>query len=227
METKIGIYDSGIGGVSVLIRLIKDWKGGNYLYLGDNANMPYGSRSEKELFRLAKENVDRLLSAGATDIVLACNTMSMTVLKLIEKYSPVPVFGIVPPDPGRGGAIFGTPNTIACLAKNGVSAALYSLPNLAREIEKSALDLKKLTILDHLGKIPVEYDKIVLGCTHYWFVRNAFAEIFPNAVISDGYDMLQKSLKNVVKTDFFAMRTNVLFFGENSDWNRSVFLRFC
>lgn len=226
MEAKIGIYDSGIGGISVLIRLIKDWKGGNYLYLGDNANMPYGSRSAVEISRLAKENVDRLIAAGATDIVLACNTMSLAVLEETRAYSPVPVFGVVPPDPGSGGAIFGTPNTVACLAKNGASAALYSLPDLARDIEKSAPDFKNLTIPDHLAKIPVGYDTIVLGCTHYWFVREAFSELFPKATVSDGYGTLQKELKNAVKSDFFAEKTNVSFIGRCADVNRAVFLRF-
>lgn len=68
MKEKLGLYDSGIGGISVLIGMIKEWKGGEYIYCGDNKNAPYGSRSEEELLRLAEENVRRLTESGATGL---------------------------------------------------------------------------------------------------------------------------------------------------------------
>ena len=226
MKEKLGLYDSGIGGISVLIGMIKEWKGGEYIYCGDNKNAPYGSRSEGELMRLAEENVRRLTESGATRIVLACNTLSVTVLEKLRAVSPVPVHGIFPPDPGAGGAVFSTPDTAAALAKKGVSAALYSLPGLAGEIEKSVPDGKKLTIPDHLKKIPKCYAKIALGCTHYRFIERELKEIFPQAEFCDGIPYLLKELKKHIKPDFFDYALSVSFIGECREVNRTVFLRY-
>lgn len=106
MKEKLGLYDSGIGGISVLIGMIKEWKGGEYIYCGDNKNAPYGSRSEEELLRLAEENVRRLTESGATRIVLACNTLSVTVLETLRAVSPVPVHGFFRPILGRAERCF-------------------------------------------------------------------------------------------------------------------------
>ena len=134
-----------------------------------------------------KKTSGRLTESGATRIVLACNTLSVTVLETLRAVSPVPVHGIFPPDPGVGGAVFSTPDTAAALAKKGVLAALYSLPGLAGEIEKSVPDGKKLTIASTtLKKIPKCYAKIALGCTHCRFIERELKGIFPQAEFCDG-----------------------------------------
>ena len=107
-----------------------------------------------------------------------------------------------------------------------MSAALYSLPGLAGEIEKSVPDGKKLTIPDHLKKIPKCYAKIALGCTHYRFIERELKEIFPQAEFCDGIPYLLRELKRHIKPDFFDYALSVSFIGECREVNRTVFLRY-
>ena len=92
----IGVFDSGVGGISVLRELIRIMPNENYLYLGDSENAPYGTRSLEEVRALTFENVERLLQEGAKGVVIACNTAtSAAVAALREKYPQLPLVGMV------------------------------------------------------------------------------------------------------------------------------------
>ena len=93
----IGVMDSGVGGLSVLKRLVEVMPNQAFLYFGDNQNAPYGNKSKRELLRLVTSNIIYLLSYNVKAIVVACNTLSMGLMTEIKEFSPVPVFFVFPP----------------------------------------------------------------------------------------------------------------------------------
>ena len=96
MNRPIGVFDSGIGGLSLLADLMRALPRENFLYLADNASVPYGNRPREEIGALAARCADFLLQRDAKCIVVACNTITGTCVKDLRAKSPVPVFGVEP-----------------------------------------------------------------------------------------------------------------------------------
>ena len=90
----IAVIDSGIGGISLLSDLIKNFPNEKFLYLGDNNNAPYGEKSKHELIALTMKNIDYVKSFGIKAIVFACNTISVNILLNTMEYSNLPVYGM-------------------------------------------------------------------------------------------------------------------------------------
>lgn len=199
----IGFLDSGMGGISVLKETFKILPFENYIYYGDSFNNPYGSKSEDELFKIVSNIVDYLIDIGCKIIVLACNTATVSCLsKLRSKYKDVILVGTVPAikvscDNGSYNTlVMATPYTIKTERvsklihdnkKDYQSIDLLSCDNLAYLIEN---DMKEdIDIL--LNRLLLKYknsslDTIVLGCTHYSFIKSKIKEILPNVNLVDG-----------------------------------------
>ena len=93
----IGVFDSGVGGISVLRELVKIMPEEHYLYLGDSLHAPYGTKDIEEVRTLTIQNVDRLLELGAKSIVIACNTATSAAVAVLRKmYPELPLVGIEP-----------------------------------------------------------------------------------------------------------------------------------
>ena len=93
----IGVLDSGLGGISVLRELVKLMPGEDFIYYGDSANAPYGTRTPEEVIDLTKKDVEFLLERGAKAIVVACNTATSAGIQILrERYTDIPVIGIEP-----------------------------------------------------------------------------------------------------------------------------------
>lgn len=151
MEEKyIAVIDSGLGGLSVLALLKKEFPAERFLYFGDNDNAPYGEKTETELLFLTMRNLDYILQFGVKAIVVACNTLSVTLLPDIREYSGLKTFGVFPPVhkyliAGEKTLLLCTPLT----AKKYLGTpGLYilALPTLAREVEKNALCLNNIKL---------------------------------------------------------------------------------
>ena len=96
-KNPIGVFDSGVGGVSVLSELISVMPNEDFLYFGDSYNAPYGTKSNDEILKLSQACTKKLLDMGAKAIVIACNTATSVAVKhLREKYSSIPIIGIEP-----------------------------------------------------------------------------------------------------------------------------------
>src|SRR5687768_16892985 len=93
----IGVFDSGIGGLTVAKQIVKELPNESIIYLGDTARVPYGTRSKEVVTKFAKELADFLLKRNVKVLVVACNTISAVALDEIKKMSPVPVIGVVKP----------------------------------------------------------------------------------------------------------------------------------
>lgn len=208
MEDKdrpIGVFDSGVGGISVLRELYKIMPNEDFIYFGDSVNAPYGTKPVEEIRRLTIANVNDLLLQGAKGIVVACNTATAAaVRRLREMYPDLPLVGIEPAlkpaalQPGHPRVlVMATPMTIHgdkyknLMARYEDKADIIGLPcpGLMEFVESGNTDGDDLKafLLELLSPYLRDIDAIVLGCTHYPFVRAAITQIAGERVrIYDG-----------------------------------------
>lgn len=185
----IALYDSGVGGLSVLRAAQTALPHERLLYFGDQANVPYGSRSLEELRAIAEASARFLLSQGAKLIVIACNTASAAALKHLRAVFPdVPFVGMEPAvkpaaeqSHTRKVGVLATPSTfhgelyasvVERFAKD-VEIFQSTCPGLVKQIEKARLNTPKTRrILEEavLPMLDAGADTLVMGCTHYPFV---------------------------------------------------------
>ena len=104
----IGVFDSGIGGLTVVKALIDELPGESIVYFGDTARVPYGTKSKSTIVKFSLENVEFLLRFGVKCIVIACNTSSSWALPTLRKYFKVPIIGVI--RPGAQAAVRATRN---------------------------------------------------------------------------------------------------------------------
>lgn len=212
----IGFFDSGVGGISVLREAIKFLPGENYVYFGDSNNAPYGVKMVSEVKKLTFKAVDFLISKNVKAIVIACNTAtSAAIIDLRKKYSSrMPIIGIEPAlkpavELKRKGLIIimATPMTLSESKFSNLMnnykdrAKIYTMPcpGLVELIEKGILEGEKIqTYLESkIGSLKKEgISAVVLGCTHYPFIKNTLSKLLNNEVpIIDGSVGTVKQLK--------------------------------
>lgn len=211
----IAVFDSGVGGISVLRELVKILPQENYLYFGDSRNAPYGMKSKDEVQKLTIDAAQYLFGQGAKGLVVACNTATSAGVRVLrEMYPDIPIVGIEPAvKPAallkRGGRVLvmATPMTIReekfqkLMAKYQLEAQILPLPcpGLMDFVERG--DLHSADFRKYLEELLYEYrehpvDAAVLGCTHYPFAKEMIQEILgPNAVIFDGGEGTAREMK--------------------------------
>lgn len=209
----IGVFDSGIGGITVLRELARAFPHESFIYLGDTARLPYGSKSPATVRKYSVQIMNYLVSKDVKAIVVACNTASTQVLE--SSFENRPVYNVI--DPGAALACSVTKNNkIAVLATRAtISAGAYTkkikmkLPQaevfnqacplfvpLAEEgwYEDPVTNLVAYRYLNHLKN--AEVDTVVLGCTHYPLLKAAIRKIFGNfAILVDSGEAISKMLK--------------------------------
>ncbi len=191
-ELPVAVFDSGVGGLTVLHECLVSLPHEDFLYLGDTARFPYGDRAPDELLRFARELAGILLDRGAKLLVVACNSATAAALPALrdELGSRVPVVGVVTPESrlaaaatrsGRVGLI-ATPATVAsgayarALADAAPGAELHAVASaeLAPLIQEGGeVDERVVACVDGLCR-PLKragVDTVILGCTHYPLVR--------------------------------------------------------
>ena len=190
-NSMIGIFDSGVGGLSVLRQLKKKAPQANVVYFGDTENAPYGTKSQKELANLTSMALRRLLSVGATDIISACNSVSVSVMfsridllriKLFDMVEMVqPSVSALAPS-GKKILVFGTLATTnsglyqQAFEKAGVKIDALPIPELAGAIERDDPSEIIEAIVSEAVSQALKYhpEIIALCCTHYPFVMDVF-----------------------------------------------------
>lgn len=200
----IGFLDSGVGGLSVMKEALKIMPNENYIYFGDSNNAPYGTKTVKEVRELTFKAVDFLLSKGVKGIVVACNTAtSAAVADLRKIYPNLPLVGIEPAlkpavqlNSDGNILIMATPMTLrevkfnSLLEKYKEVAKIIPVPcaGLMEFIEAGVLDGIELEV--YLNEKLSSYNNIssiVLGCTHYPFVKELISKVVgENVSIIDG-----------------------------------------
>ena len=197
-DASLGLFDSGVGGLTV-VRAVQDLlPGEDVIYLGDTARLPYGSKSPETIRQFAAEDVDFLLGKGVKAIVVACNTATAHALPEFWKNCPVPIMGVIAPgveaalanpDADRIG-IIATRGTISSHAyqhelatrKRGLMIHGIATPLLVPLIEENWIseDVTKEILRKYLEPLMAKgIDTLMLACTHYPLLIPLLTEILP------------------------------------------------
>ena len=213
MNDLIGFFDSGVGGVSVLHEARKLMPNENYLFYGDNKNAPYGPRPLEEIRALSAAGIGRLLERGVKAVVIACNTATSAYADIVRTEHPeLPIIGMEPAlKPAHfarhGGRVIvlATDATLR-LAKfqrlmdrygDGaiavVGEGLVELVESGRAHTDEAAERVRALLAPYAGE---QIDAVVLGCTHYPYLREHVRAVFPNAALFDGRNGTALRLKS-------------------------------
>jgi len=192
----IAIFDSGIGGLTVAAALQKQAPQADFVYVGDLAHAPFGPKSQDELFGITLKAIQFLRSQGADEIVAACNSVSVSVIRpMMEAFGMTDTHMIEMVGPTVRTLAHLQPKKILVLATEatvrsgmyeqafqsfGLEAQSFAIPTLASAIEEERRVQEIQTIIEPAIKkaIEIQADTLVFGCTHYPFVKDVFENRF-------------------------------------------------
>jgi glutamate racemase len=195
-ERAIGVFDSGIGGLTVLKALVDLMPEEDFIYLGDTARTPYGTKSVEVIRRYSRENTEFLLAKGIKLLVVACNTSSAVALDEIAQDTTVPVIGVI--EPGARAAVkasrsgkIGVIGTEATIASGAYTALIRRLkphaeiytracPLLVPLVEEGWVDgeIAEQIVAHYLNSLAASgIDSLLLGCTHYPLLTALFRRV--------------------------------------------------
>jgi glutamate racemase len=192
----IGVFDSGIGGLTVLRALTDALPHEDFIYLGDTARLPYGTKSSEVILRYSRENSEFLLAKGIKMLVVACNTSSAVAVAEISRLTVIPVIGVIEPGAtaaakvSRNGKI-GVIGTDATIASGAYTRAIHALrpraeiytracPLLVPLVEEgwTENEIAQRTVAFYLESLKQSgIDTLLLGCTHYPLLRGLFERV--------------------------------------------------
>jgi glutamate racemase len=204
-EKPIGVFDSGIGGLTVVHALLRELPNENIVYFGDTARVPYGPKSPQVVREYAAQDVDFLMAKDIKMVVIACNTVSAVALDVVQKRARMPVVGVIIPGAGAAAAAtrkrrVGVIGTIATVNSNAYTNAIQQIdrqvqvfsracPLFVPLAEEGWIDHKvtELVAKEYLFPFKLEkIDTLILGCTHYPVLRNAIrSAVEPNVTLID------------------------------------------
>lgn len=221
----IGVFDSGVGGLTVLRHLLIDHPQYNYIYLGDNANVPYGNKSPEVIYSYSKKAVDFLYSKGCKIIIIACNSASAQALRCLQqeylpkKYPELKVLGVVRPIAEKINSIKNIKKIGIIGTKATVNSNIYS-----EEIKKIRPDIKiyqketpllvslieenwlkkpetKMILKKYLRELKTsQVESLVLACTHYPFLLKDIKKIMgKKCLVFDPGKVVSDSLGDYLK----------------------------
>ena len=216
-SSPIGMFDSGVGGLSVLGEAVRVLPGEDFIYYGDTANAPYGTKTRNEVCRLAFCVVDRLVEQGVKAVVIACNTATAEAAMELRAHYDFPIIGMEPalkPAAEMEGdglrLVLATPGTLGSekyarlYARFGQNAVSLPCPGLMEFVESGDRGSDELrTYLETLFApyVSRKVTAVVLGCTHYSFIRPLIREYFPETTcILDGNAGTVRQLRRVLES---------------------------
>lgn len=212
-NSPIGVFDSGVGGIGTLAALRRELPGENFLFYGDTANAPYGTKSRDEVMACINRIMEHLLAEDVKAVVIACNTATAVAAAELRARYELPIIGIEPAlkpasEMRREGSILvlATPMTLklekfrALYARYGEGAIPLPCPGLMELVEREADDEARRYLLELFSPYELtKVDAVVLGCTHYVFLRPVLKEILPETVsVLDGNEGTARQLRRVL-----------------------------
>jgi len=209
----IGIFDSGVGGLTVFKEIAHLLPGENLIYLGDTARVPYGTKSVTTVRRYALEAAEFLVDQGVKLLVVACNTASAVALPALRERFQLPVIGVIEPGARRAAesqnrriGVIGTAGTInsdrypeaihALLPDAQTTSVACPLFVPLAEEGWAEHEIARLTAVEYLQPLlAAKIDTLVLGCTHYPLLRNTLQKVLGTGVIM--VDSAEETAKSV------------------------------
>jgi len=220
-ERPIGVFDSGIGGLTVLKELLAHLPGESFVYFGDTARVPYGTKSGDTVRRFSRENVRLLLERGVKSVVVACNTASAEALPMLQREFSVPVVGVIEPgvraavetsENGRIGVI-GTAGTIRSgayqagikLIREEADVTAAPCPLFVPLAEEGWVDhiVTEMVAREYLKEFrDRDIDALVLGCTHYPLLKPIIGRVMgPSVQLVDSAVETAREMKRVIQSE--------------------------
>ena len=211
----IGMFDSGVGGLTVYKEIKKVMPNEKIIYLGDTKNFPYGSKSKQSIIELSKKNIDFLLEQNVKTIVIACGTATSQAIQEVQSIYKVPIIGIIGPtveyikskESIKNVGVIATRGTIRSnaweinLKKQIKNLNVYNkeCPLLAPMAEEgwTQNEIAKLTIKEYVKDFP-KLDALILGCTHYPLFKEIIEKQMPNTEIINTGEKLANYMKNKI-----------------------------
>lgn len=214
-DSAIGVFDSGIGGLTVLQQIIEALPSENTVYLGDTARSPYGTKSVDTVLRYSFENTEFLVEKGVKIVVLACNTSTAIALEPLQKKLAIPVVGVIAPGVKRAVAstknkkigVIGTEATIQSGAR--VSRGLQPGLSALRPAGRGRLDgqpSRRMTVKTYLESLKQSgIDTLILGCTHYPLLKKAIGKFLGGGVhLVDSAEETAREVRAMLKRAWLA-----------------------
>jgi glutamate racemase len=225
-ESAIGLFDSGIGGLTVLHQIIEVFPRENTIYLGDTARAPYGTKSVETVLRYSFENTDFLIEKGVKIVVVACNTSTAIALDTLRGKLSVPVIGVIEPGVRRALqvtrnkkiGVIGTEATIQsgaytkALKAQAQNIEVYSraCPLFVPLVEEgwTANTVVAMTVEAYLGSLKQSgIDTLILGCTHYPLLKKAIGKFMGDGVtLVDSAEETAKDVGELLKKHLLIRR---------------------
>jgi len=239
---KIGVFDSGVGGLTVLRELLNAIPQADYLYLGDTARLPYGSKSAATVARYAVSSVQFLVEHGAEYLVIACNTASALAMREIRAAVSVEVLGVIEPGAraasqitqSKNVSVIGTAATVAShaykkeLQKLSIQAVEKACPLLVPLVEEGWTDhpVTEQVARIYLEELACEQrrstgnhaDVLVLGCTHYPLLKPLLRRVLPCDVhlVDSAQSTAHDAAKSLSSRSSSSSKPHVRFFATDS-----------
>lgn len=216
MHSPIGVFDSGVGGLSVLRELLRLLPDEAYVYLGDAARVPYGSKSPETVRLFARQCARFLADAGVKAIVVACNTASAVALEAVQAEVTLPVIGVIEPAAAAAVAstrrgcvgVIGTRATIGSAAytqaihhlSEGIAVHSQACPLFVPLVEEGWIHepATRLIAQRYLADLP-PVDALVLGCTHYPLLKPLLAELLPGVTLIDCGEHTARTVRGLLE----------------------------
>ncbi len=214
----IGIFDSGVGGLTVCKAIRELMPSEHLIYFGDTARFPYGTRSLDTIIRYSREIADFLLSRNVKMIVVACNTASAVALKTLQGEIKVPVVGVIEAGAraacrAQDNGIVGVVATRATVNSLSYEKAILEINPNMRVIQRHATIFVSLTeegwVDDDITRLAADkylrgmYNEgvrtLILGCTHFPLLKNAIHSVFPEMVLVDSGYEIALEIKRMLK----------------------------
>ena len=214
----IGIFDSGLGGISVLKEACKRMPNEHFIYFGDSANAPYGTKAKEEIIARCVAICDFFIEKNVKAIVIACNTATSVAAPILREKYDIPIIGMEPAlkpvahdKTNQNIVVMATPLTLKekkfelLMSKYSDSNNIIKMPcpELVKIVENDLLDNEEI-VMKQLNTYYKDIDlntidSIVLGCTHFVFYRKYFDQYFKNIDVIDGNAGTIKHLHRILE----------------------------
>ena len=219
-DKAIGVFDSGLGGISVLKELVKSMPNEKFIYYGDSANAPYGIKTKEEITKRCIDIIEFFLNKGVKAIVIACNTATSAAANILrEKYIDIPIIGMEPAlkvaADGKNNntiVVMATPLTLKEKKFNDLMSRYADdntvikmpCPELVNIVENDLLDDKEVVnnqLKEYYKELDMdEINSVVLGCTHFVFYKDYMEKLLDNGIkIIDGNKGTTNHLKEILR----------------------------
>ena len=213
---RIGLFDSGVGGLTVLKVLVNKYSDNEYIYYGDTLNNPYGNKSKDELLVLAKKNINFLLDKKVDMIIIACGTVSSNCLYELKESYNIPIYSILEPtidylnksNYDNIGVIATKATINSHIFKDNIGKNVYEIatPKLVPLIEENNLNNIDEVLNEYLKNVKI--DVLVLGCTHYPIIKDNIKKIIGEADIIDMGDLINVQNGNKGEINIYFSKLN-------------------